>query len=258
MSSSPLSSKNSTFVPSQANYFNRENSNLTSLMNVNRHSPGPPSTTTTTTRIIGPKPFYRSRATPEPYDYINHHRRENDYQQSRQNPFPRRGSVNQLDGKIIWEIENSYAWEFVLPCDVCACMMHVVLYFVVNDDDEESLSSDESLSIEFPPPPSEFSSSPVSDQPYQFVPVKHSFAPTNIIRSDSGKISLLNSIKRFDLFQFSFIVFIIISKRFLVKIFVLLLFFSLHVLPWLSGMFILLYLSFAFVEEPTKKPKLPK
>lgn len=64
-------------------------------------------------------------------------------------------------------------------------MMHV---YSILANDEESLSSDESLSIEFPPPPCEFSSSPVSDQPYQFIPVNHSFIASNVIRSDSGKM----------------------------------------------------------------------
>lgn len=183
MSSSPLSSKNSTFAPSQANYFNRQNSNLTSPMNLNRHSPGPPSTTmSTATRIVGPKPFYRSRVTPEPYDYSNYHRRENDSQQYRQSPLTRRSSVNQIEGKEINEQSNEKNLSFLHEFDLvllCACMMHVCFILV---HDEESLSSDESLSIEFPPPPNEFSSSPVSDQPYQFVPVQHPF-----IRSDSGK-----------------------------------------------------------------------
>lgn len=92
-------------------------------MNVNRNSPGPPSTTTTTTttRIIGPKPFYRSRVTPEPYDYTNHHRRENDYQKTLQNPFPRRGSVNQLDGKkTLKKASKFFLHEFAFPSpDLC-------------------------------------------------------------------------------------------------------------------------------------------
>jgi hypothetical protein len=96
MSSSPLSSKNNTFVQSQAQYFNRQNSNLTSQMNINRHSPGPSSTAT---RIIGPKPFYRSQVTPDPFDYTNTNRRESDYQQYRQNQAQRRYSVNQINGK---------------------------------------------------------------------------------------------------------------------------------------------------------------
>jgi hypothetical protein len=96
MSSSPLPSKNNTFVQSQAQYFNRQNSNLTTPMNVNRHSPGPPSTTT---RIVGPIPFYRSRGTPEPFDYTNNNRRQNDYQEYLQNPSQRRYSTNQINGK---------------------------------------------------------------------------------------------------------------------------------------------------------------
>jgi uncharacterized membrane protein len=99
MSSSPLSSKNNTFVQSQAQYFNRQNSNLTSPMNISRHSPGP-SSTTTTTRIIGPKPFYRSQVTPDPFDYTNNNRRENNYQQYLQDQSQRRYSVNQVNGKI--------------------------------------------------------------------------------------------------------------------------------------------------------------
>jgi hypothetical protein len=71
-------------------------------------------------------------------------------------------------------------------------MTHVkcVAYFLIlanDDNDDESISSDESLSIEFPPPPSEFSSSPVIDNACQFQPVKNSFVQTTIIRSDSGK-----------------------------------------------------------------------
>jgi len=96
MSSSPLPSKNNTFVQSQAQYFNQQNSTLTSPMNINRQSPGPSSTTT---RILGPKPFYRSRVTPDPFDYTNNNRRQNDYQQHLQNPSQRRYSVNQINGK---------------------------------------------------------------------------------------------------------------------------------------------------------------
>jgi hypothetical protein len=96
MSSSPLSSKNNTYVQNQAQYFSRQNSNLTSPMNASRHSPGPSSTTT---RIIGPKPFYRSQVTPDPFDYTNNNRRQNDYQQNLQNQSQRRYSVNQINGK---------------------------------------------------------------------------------------------------------------------------------------------------------------
>ena len=66
-------------------------------MNLNRHSPGPPSTSTT--RIMGPRPFYRSRVTPDPFDYSNNDRRQNDYQQYLQTQSQRRNSVNQLNGK---------------------------------------------------------------------------------------------------------------------------------------------------------------
>ena len=70
-------------------------------------------------------------------------------------------------------------------------MMHVWLilenYYYDDDDNDESVSSDESLSIEFPPPPREFSSSPVSDNSYQFAPVKNPIIQTTVIRSDSGK-----------------------------------------------------------------------
>lgn len=65
-------------------------------MNINRHSPGSPSSKT---RIVGPKPFYRSQVTPDPFDYTNNNRRENDYQQYLPNQSQRRYSVNQLNGK---------------------------------------------------------------------------------------------------------------------------------------------------------------
>jgi hypothetical protein len=63
-------------------------------------------------------------------------------------------------------------------------------YFLIladDNDDNESLSSDESLSIEFPPPPSAFSSSSPINNTCQFVPVKNPFVQTTIVRSDSGK-----------------------------------------------------------------------
>ena len=91
MSSSPLSSKNQTFVQSQAQYFNRQNGNSTSPMNISRQSPGP---STNTTRMIGPKPFYRSQITPDPFDYMNNNR-----QQYLPNQSQRRYSVNQVNGK---------------------------------------------------------------------------------------------------------------------------------------------------------------
>ncbi|CAF4979351.1 unnamed protein product [Rotaria socialis] len=152
-SSSPLSSKNNTFVQSQAQNFNQQNnSSLNSPMNINRQSSGlSSSSTTTTTRIVGPRPFYRSRVTPDPFDYTTNDRRENDYQQ---NVSQRRYSANQIN---------------------------------VNDNDDECTSSDESLSIEFPPPPIAFSSSPTINDTYQFIPVKNPFVQTTIVRSDSGE-----------------------------------------------------------------------
>lgn len=97
MSSSPLSSKN-TFVQSQAQFLNRQNSNgnSNSPMNINRQSPGVPSSSTAT-RIVGPRPFYRSKITPDPFDYTNNTRLQNDNQQYVHNQ--RRYSVNQINGK---------------------------------------------------------------------------------------------------------------------------------------------------------------
>ncbi|CAF1103030.1 unnamed protein product [Rotaria sordida] len=126
MSSSPLSSKTNTFVQRQTQYFNRQNSTLNSPMNINRQSPSPSSIAT---RIVGPKPFYRSQITPDPFDYTNNYRQQNDYQQSRQHPFQRRFSFNQTN---VNENDDD------------------------DDDGDEFISSDESLSIEFPPPPSAF------------------------------------------------------------------------------------------------------
>ena len=103
MSSSPLSSKTNTFVQSQAQYFNRQNSTLNSPMNINRQ---PPSPSSTSTRIIGPKPFYRSQITPDPFDYTNNYRQQNDYQQSRQSPLQRCFSFNQTNGKQKKNITN--------------------------------------------------------------------------------------------------------------------------------------------------------
>ncbi|CAF3977976.1 unnamed protein product [Rotaria sordida] len=110
----------------QTQYFNRQNSTLNSPMNINRQSPSPSSIAT---RIVGPKPFYRSQITPDPFDYTNNYRQQNDYQQSRQHPFQRRFSFNQTN---VNENDDD------------------------DDDGDEFISSDESLSIEFPPPPSAF------------------------------------------------------------------------------------------------------
>ncbi|CAF5204481.1 unnamed protein product, partial [Rotaria magnacalcarata] len=83
MSSSPSSSKNNTFVQSQAQHFNRQNnSSLNSPMNINNRQSSGLSSSSTTTRIVGPRPFYRSRVTPDPFDYTNNDRQENDYQEN--------------------------------------------------------------------------------------------------------------------------------------------------------------------------------
>jgi hypothetical protein len=96
MSSSPLSSKR-PFVQNQAQLFNRQNGTLTQTMNVGRNSPGPSSSTTT--RIVAPRPFYRSQVTPDPFDYSNNSRREADNQQNLQNRPQRRYSAHQINGK---------------------------------------------------------------------------------------------------------------------------------------------------------------
>jgi len=95
MSSSPSSSKH-IFIQSQAQLLDRQNDILTSTMNSDRHSPSP-----STTRIIAARPFYRSRVTPDPYDYSNNSRREADDQQYRQNQPQRRSSAHQINGKSI-------------------------------------------------------------------------------------------------------------------------------------------------------------
>jgi hypothetical protein len=100
---------------------------------------------------------------------------------------------------------------------IFSSMMHVkcVAYFLIlanhDDDDDESISSNESLSIEFPPPPSAFSTPEVIDNACQFVPVKNPFVQTTIIRSDSGKNKEKRIFfKQFYSFQFYFIAPIII------------------------------------------------
>ena len=64
-------------------------------------------------------------------------------------------------------------------------MIHFII-LVHDNEDNESISSDESLSIEFPPPPSAFSTSPVIDDTCQFIPVKNPVVQTTVVRSDSG------------------------------------------------------------------------
>jgi len=94
MSSSSSSSKN-IFTQSQGHLFDQQNGTLTPTMDLGRHSPGPSSTT----RIIAPRPFYRSQVTPDPFDYSNNSRRQADQQQYVQNQPQRRYSAHQIDGK---------------------------------------------------------------------------------------------------------------------------------------------------------------
>ena len=54
------------------------------------------SSSNSATRIRGPKPFYRSRITPDPFDYSNETRRQTDYPAYAQ----RRLSFNQTNGKV--------------------------------------------------------------------------------------------------------------------------------------------------------------
>ena len=81
-------------MQNQAQLLDRENDILTSPMNFDRHSPSP-----ATTRIVAVRPFYRSRVTPDPYDYSNNSRRQADDQQYHQNQPQRRFSAHQINGK---------------------------------------------------------------------------------------------------------------------------------------------------------------
>ncbi len=73
-------------------------------MNIGRHSPGPSSTT----RIIAPRPFYRSQVTPDPFDYSNNSRRQADQQQYVQSPLQRRYSAHQINSKgfLFWHVNT--------------------------------------------------------------------------------------------------------------------------------------------------------
>jgi hypothetical protein len=82
-------------MQNQAQISDRQNDILTPTMNLGRHSPGPSSTT----RIVAPRPFYRSQITPDPFDYSNNNRRQLDNQQHIQNQPQRRYSANQVNGK---------------------------------------------------------------------------------------------------------------------------------------------------------------
>jgi len=83
------SSSKNVFTQNQNPLSDRQNSILNPAMNLGRHSPGPSSTT----RIVAPRPFYRSQITPDPFDYSNNN------QHYLQNRSQRRYSANQINGK---------------------------------------------------------------------------------------------------------------------------------------------------------------
>jgi hypothetical protein len=130
MSSSPLSSKR-PFVQNQAQLFNQQNGTLTPTMNVGRNSPGPSSSTT---RIVAPRPFYRSQVTPDPFDYSNNSRREADHQQDLQNRPQRRYSAHQINGKKKTKAKLIFQRSFPPACYLslpyCSSMTHVMCELV--------------------------------------------------------------------------------------------------------------------------------
>ncbi|CAF1223435.1 unnamed protein product [Rotaria sordida] len=105
MSSSPLSSKE-IFTQNQEERSDRPKLILTPIMNFDHHSPGQLSSSTT--RIIVPRPFYRSQMTPDPFDYSNNNRQLSDHQQYLQNRLQRRFSTNQINDS---SLSNSYLSE---------------------------------------------------------------------------------------------------------------------------------------------------
>ena len=95
MSSSSTSASKNLFPQNQGQLFDQQNGILTPTMNIGHHSPSPSSTT----RIIAPRPFYRSQVTPDPFDYSNYSRRQADQQQYVQNRSHRRNSAHQINSK---------------------------------------------------------------------------------------------------------------------------------------------------------------
>ena len=96
MSSASSASSKTLSAQNQGQLFDPPHATLASIMNFGRHSPGPSSSTT---RILAPRPFYRSQRTPDPFDYSNHTRRQADQQEYVENPPQRRNSAHQIDGK---------------------------------------------------------------------------------------------------------------------------------------------------------------
>ena len=96
MSSASLSSKKNSSIPIEGQLFHSIVAKSTGLsMNNPRASPD---RSNVTTRIVGPRPFYRSRMTPEPFDYTNHLRRKNDSSENRPSNPQRRYSANFSQG----------------------------------------------------------------------------------------------------------------------------------------------------------------
>jgi len=100
---------------SQNTFASNQSAIVTRMMNFGRQSP----TNTNTTRIIAPRPFYRSQLTPDRFDSPQTDLRPT-----------RRFSAQQINAS-----------------------------FDDDDDDNDETSSNESLSLEFPPPPRAFLSS---------------------------------------------------------------------------------------------------
>ena len=88
------SSSKNIFPPNQGQLFDQQNGIMTPPL-----VKSPSITTTTATRLVAPRPFYRSQITPDPFDYSNTSRREADQLQYVQNTPQRRFSVNQINGK---------------------------------------------------------------------------------------------------------------------------------------------------------------
>ncbi|CAF2814343.1 unnamed protein product [Rotaria sp. Silwood2] len=105
MASSPSSPKE-TFTQNQEQRSDQPQLILTPIMSFNHNSPSQLSSSTT--RIIVPRPFYRSQITPDPFEYSNNNRQLSDYQQYLQNRPQRRFSAHQINDS---SLSNSYLSE---------------------------------------------------------------------------------------------------------------------------------------------------
>ena len=93
-----MSSSQNTFASNQPTFVTRPNATWT--MNVGRQSPNS-SSTMNTTRIVAPRPFYRSQITPDRFESSTH------------DPRTRRYSGQQINGKDPFP-----------PYCYCMCMLH--------------------------------------------------------------------------------------------------------------------------------------